>query len=1786
MPLLSDDDFGVVAAPQTNTPTPKLLSDEEFGVSAPAQSRVLSDDEFGVGGSDLDFLKPIPGSPTAQWQSRFAQVSPEDKQHLSEQLTHPDEMSAVADKAGAAWDFVNRGLWPEAPKRTPEEAQAEINRETAHPVEMVGGVPMTVAPDTEDQQDFQPPKFHETAAAGALDEIGDLARGLTSPLGIATLGTGALSETAQRAVSATFAGQMFSQLPEQAQQLHDELSKPAAQRDEGKIGRLITAGIANLGFGTLSASHALAPGEMGPSSEQTPEVRAAPAAVPAAPANEAPAADTSPCALADLQAALQGNQMRMPGRDMLAEFRRKQAQAPAAEEGQSGTIAPAEANLKQNDAGTAQKDSMPEEAPPLDPESWIRLNPDAGSLDIVQAFPDLTQRQAFDLKQRVLGPTLTEPAEGEKTVPAAPETETGGTGESVTPTTSTPAEKAAPLATTQVSETIPVEGGEIPSRSAAGSRTGTYTNYRPHDIIDEVEGTIGHIDPTLIKEANPDWKPIGAARKIFKTGGQPADTAADALFQSGIFKGDPGQVDQLGDAINDAANARKGFRAQQSLEKKQTTRDAAFARDVSRPGVNQRTIVADDLQPGDTLRIRGAPFKVREFEFDQDGNVVSVTMDDGAKYGTQRVEGGTEIMYDNRTFKRGKEDVVTQPTAKGTFKNRVAQEGESGTPRTKDPVMDWLNNAIEKTDPLKPLREGEVGMAFPKWATQTLIHSALKVVRAAYAGGRRLAAAVQEGVEFLRKQNLPGFDADEAHVTLLKAMHSGEGQTPLSEIEARREAIGKRLDEINATQKRPGNKLPPELRSERYRLVKEARGLERERVTNPDYVRDVFSRMEKLTNDLQIANQAGNGLHARQLVDELQSIMDSELPRIPEDLKKRVYDEMVAKGEILKSQMKELPGGRTLDDLTSWLKANGADSPGVPIKDRLNLFKRLADDYNRGKDKLANAWGRLRAGWEAFKAQYKSPPVDDNFRSLMKDWFFEKQWTGLETHKWVQEIRDAVPQRMRREAIGAWLDAHGDEQLLRSQADMVPERYRQIWETALRLTEKEKVLARRVQLDFEQKLSDGQGLGLIDRGRAEYGLPQLWKVKPKYEGEFDPEDPQWKRPQTPRNPGAKLDPRDPFFALQRTVPSYFDGIMAGGSPVSLDVGDLVGHYNAEFHDALADRGVIKNLKDAKAADGKPIVQISGGARIEPRDVGQRTYFVDSNWRPKDALTADGRPYRTIDHWALRGWKFAGMSEEGNPILVNGDFLVHPDHYSFLKNELGKSILRDPDGPLGDFAKVTNALLNSTVFLKGSKFASATFHMATLAEHSMFHAFAGLPSRERLALLSPSTRGVELDPARDPELARLMRAGTNLGFDGSRELFEEGLAGHGGLWSKVPGLGDVMTRLSDFLFKSYMPALKAKTAKVFLHANLERYAGDIASGKISQEQVYEQTAQQANAAFGAQQNKLAWTALGRNKTLMDVNRLLFTAPDFLVSRLKVLGQALKPYNAEQRYFILAQAALVYTGARVINAIFRKDHDPMWDPRLWDKVVLGDRAYSARFLVSDYGHLIQDPVDFAAGRVGPYPKMAIDALVQRDWRTGSRLSVPIETDNRAVRAAEIMAKDFGSWLLPMGAEGFAPGAPAREQTKVSQAAQALAGIGSRKYSAETQLYDAAAKFNRNSGPAGQSYQKARDAEARVEGQYRKLDDLLDAGDVAGARKEYNALRAEGHTDEGFLRHFADRPFTGNAARELQFKQSLSPAEQQQYQAALQTRQTRRENFGKMVRASNAVSQPDAGTPAPAE
>lgn len=96
-------------------------------------------------------------------------------------------------------------------------------------------------------------KIISGAVTGAA-ELGDF---FTSPLGIATLGIGAMPVLVQRAVALTFATQMATHLPQIATELGAELGKPEEERDYSKISQLTTEAAASTAFVAMGVKHGI-----------------------------------------------------------------------------------------------------------------------------------------------------------------------------------------------------------------------------------------------------------------------------------------------------------------------------------------------------------------------------------------------------------------------------------------------------------------------------------------------------------------------------------------------------------------------------------------------------------------------------------------------------------------------------------------------------------------------------------------------------------------------------------------------------------------------------------------------------------------------------------------------------------------------------------------------------------------------------------------------------------------------------------------------------------------------------------------------------------------------------------------------------------------------------------------------------------------------------------------------------------------------------------------------------------------------------------------------------------------------------------------------------------------------------------------------------------------------------------------------------------------------------------------------------------------------------------------
>ncbi|MDE2105151.1 MAG: hypothetical protein KGL39_48435 [Patescibacteria group bacterium] len=1037
---------------------------------------------------------------------------------------------------------------------------------------------------------------------------------------------------------------------------------------------------------------------------------------------------------------------------------------------------------------------------------------------------------------------------------------------------------------------------------------------------------------------------------------------------------------------------------------------------------------------------------------------------------------------------------------------------------------------------------------------------AVSIAQAAIRAGGTVADAIEAAIRHI-KDNFKGqFDEAGARAELQNAAQEKarpERERTMAQVKA---DVAASESDLRAATKKVATDGGKENRNAMHLATAKYRGLRDELLHHPDYVAEQLAQQHAaVTEANEILKPLGISVRPDeapnpaklagklspeqiQRLQDLQGTIDAshaELMRMPPKMVSRIYGEMLDDGRLPKGDGFMPDAGRSLEKVTDWLRKNGVDSPKKSLAERLNLGQRVTEALHDAKTTLQKAMITAKGLWKAAVESYKEPPRDDDFRHVIKSWIYSDQRTGLATHQFVRELVRKVPDADRRKGMAVWLDADGDADILKTQLDDVPAPYKKAWEAAMKLTDSEKQLAMQIRQDFADKLDDGQKVGILDQGRADYGVPQRWKIKPENDG-----DPVAGKKGSPGNPFTKLDSRSPFFSFQRETPSYFDGIMAKGVPENLDIAHLVATYDQAFHKALSSRGMIKALQDAQARDGLPVVKLSGSASIAKSPEGN-VYFADSKAWNKNDVSVDGRPYQSVDHSALRGWALRMKDEKGNPIFVKGDMLIHPDHVAYLKNELANSGLRD--------VPLLGGVMRTQAFLKASKLSASAFHLMTIGEHMASH------------LVNPFLGDFKID-LRQPDQTLLVRNGLELGMGSPRQAFSEGLAsGHSGLFNKIPGLGDLSAKMTDWMFRDYIPTIMMKTGLRTLEANRKRY-GD----KLTPDQVAELTARQMNAAGGLLNKRLDgadgnfWAQLGSNKTMMDINRMALLAPQFLEARLKVVGQALKPYGAEQRKMLILQAGILYAGCRVLNELL--DDDPHWTDEPFS-VVHNGRAYSIRTIVGDFYYLLSDPAGFASGRLSPLTKILTEDVLGggRSLRTGARKDLLVQTQNPVGRLAQNVVMDLANWLTPIPVEGLLPGAKGRDESIAGMALQSV-GVGSHKDTDVGRIYRLADEFNRNSpDAAARSFQASRDNTSFGHSVYSKLDDLLDAGETKKAQIEYKALLASGKTPAQIAaRYDRTAPFTGNGKREIKFLASLTPEQKNVYRKARAEQQARQRAF----------------------
>lgn len=609
--------------------------------------------DFSSGGEPLpDFSsggKPVADTvdePTPERLSRRRRLADEMQQERARGST----AETVADVASGLAGIPNAVMHPvEATEKGIEAAATLITGKPQQllvkPSDFIAASerPLVKIPEIPRQQST-PAKI----AAGVGNAAINFANFLQSPQGVAMLfGIGKLPDALRRAVTLAIASQMGSSAPESFNAAVDA----AKEGDLQKVAQHTTEFLVNTAFSAGATRHGLdKPGIVGPQ----PTTEGAPNAVP----------EPSPVRIPQTEQT-QSVPPVPPGvgtaESGVAEAR--QAEVPQAPveptgPGQSVTIPVEQKGGEANEEAQKGQEVVQVLTPPV-PETpsasgtpAVTLPPSESVLP-KNAPEDLQQKRENLIKAADINPAEFDAVEtaiarvnGGWNIDATAEairqashgvpaiTYLKGVAASADPTAGPVIERAK-----QILDALPHEEQKARRRRAPENR--------PWDLIDEVEAQLGGpISLPLARKLIENFSPVGAARKLFAAKGVAPDVAAESTGR--VFKTFDYDVEFL-DALNAAAQARKEYRAGKTgeskalkVEEKQTEAFEEARKNTAR----KQPVVADSLVVGDEFEIAGTKVKVAKFDFDENGEVTYVTLEDGKRFGTQRVDGQTVLHID------------------------------------------------------------------------------------------------------------------------------------------------------------------------------------------------------------------------------------------------------------------------------------------------------------------------------------------------------------------------------------------------------------------------------------------------------------------------------------------------------------------------------------------------------------------------------------------------------------------------------------------------------------------------------------------------------------------------------------------------------------------------------------------------------------------------------------------------------------------------------------------------------------------------------------------------------------------------------------------------------------------------------------------------------------------------------------------------------------------------------------------------------------------------------------
>lgn len=777
------------------------------------------------------------------------------------------------------------------------------------------------------------------------------------------------------------------------------------------------------------------------------------------------------------------------------------------------------------------------------------------------------------------------------------------------------------------------------------------------------------------------------------------------------------------------------------------------------------------------------------------------------------------------------------------------------------------------------------------------------------------------------------------------------------------------------------------------------------------------------------------------------------------------------------------------------------------IKESFNVGERLAT----AKDAIGKALSGMKAAGDTIIKKWQGVENIDDLLRAKQFLSASIEDRGWRLHLWEKEAFRAVPNPRDQAAIAKWVDSGGDTAALQQGLANAPAKFKRAYQDALNLSGDKLVAAQNVQNYFESRLQEAIDAGVLEHGIENY-IHRMYESRPDLQ----------QKALTYTQTG--LLKTNPALAKRRVFQFDWEAEKEGYVPVQSFIRRITA-YEAALSKAIAAREFIKKVSDLEAPDGRPIVDIKGvGIPImDPAGVYKEATLVKPKFNPAKNTeeflpNGDKNPnyrgdYASRDYRALQRWKWVGSDSGGKPIFVQGDVAIHPDFVTRVDALLKPSQVRY--GPLG---KIGRPLLNVGSAVKQTMLDLSGFHPVQVTVHGMEHKVMPWNIIKDINLDSPDIQG-------------LLKGGMTLGgeYHGS---YREGLVGSS-LTRHVPFLGPLMESYHQWLFQDYIPRLKATMALGALKRNRARF-----SGTMSDEAIFQKTANQANAAFG----ELNYIVLERSKTAQDMSRLILLAPDFLEARGRFAIQAFEKggktkvpmFGNEQRAALLLGALTMYVTARIANKIL--DDQYHFEPENLFNIVYKDHAYGLRTVQGDILHFLNDPLKFWMSRLNPvYGRTLLEGLTGRDY-FGRKRSIAEQ------------AWDAVSTMIPI---------TLRSNRERQLWESLLNGFGAtaRRWSEVDTAFQLAKKWKDKNGIPERGefiYDPNKDP-------LRSLKLALNHGDEAGAAQEIKKVIAskvytQKRLDQYFKR-YATMPFAGSKANDLKFMKSLNADQRKTVEAARQ-------------------------------